>query len=69
MGALFNTPQLPVVPSPPPPPLVSDKVIQQAASDTQARRGMAHGRASTLLTDTQTQRTTGTSQQRHLEDV
>ena len=69
MAGLFSTPSLPAVPSPPPAPSVSSTVVQQAATDTKARQGIAQGRASTYLTDPGSQREAQTNQQRYLGTI
>jgi hypothetical protein len=66
MSGLFGAPKLPAVPTPPPAPSMSDPAIQQAMADEQRTRQAAGGRASTYLTNPQTQRVAQTNQQAYL---
>jgi hypothetical protein len=69
MAGLFGTPPLPTIPAPPPTPSISDDRVQQAASDAQKKQQMASGRASTYLTDPQTQRESQPNAQRYLGGI
>ncbi len=66
MGGLFETQTLPPIPTLPPMPSISTPAVQQASEDEGKKRAMAQGRASTYLTDLQTQRTASPSRQRVL---
>lgn len=69
MAALFNPPTIPSVPTLPPMPSISTPSVQRASEDAVKSRAMAEGRASTYLTDPQTQRTADPSHQRVLGAV
>lgn len=69
MGALFGPPQMPAIPTPPPAPTASSDAVVKAASAEQVQRQQASGRASTFLTDPQTQRTAQKSQQSYLGNI
>ena len=58
MGGLFS-PQAPRISAPPVAPSLADDTVQQAAADSQKYR---QGRASTMLTNPQTQRTSASAQ-------
>ena len=66
MAALFNPPTIPAVPTLPPMPAVTTPSVQRAAADAVKKQAQAQGRASTYLTDLQTQRTAEPSRQRVL---
>lgn len=66
MAALFAAPNLPTPPTPPAPPTISDPAVTKASSDAVDKQAMAQGRASTYLTDLQTQRTAQPNAQRYL---
>ena len=66
MSGLFSPPSLPSIPPAPVAPTLSTPSVQQAASDVQAKRAMAQGRASTYLTDPQDQTESTPSRQRTL---
>ena len=69
MGGLFSPPSLPPVSAPPPVPTLDTASVQASASDEVKKRAMAQGRASTYLTETQSQRTAQPSAQRTLAGV
>lgn len=54
MGGMFSKPKMPD--APPPAPKMTDKEISQAASDQDQLAAQRKGRASTVLTDLQSQR-------------
>lgn len=58
MGGLFS-PQAPRISAPPVAPSLADDTVQKAAAESQKLR---QGRASTLLTNPQTQRTASNDQ-------
>jgi len=69
MAALFAAPSLPTVPTPPPAPSISTGTVQQAGAEELKKRQQAQGRASTFLTDPQTQREAQPNAQRYLGGV
>lgn len=66
MAALFSAPNLPTPPIPPSPPTISDPSVSKAGESAVKKQAMAQGRASTYLTDMQTQRTAQPNAQRYL---
>lgn len=69
MSAMFGAPKLPAVPTPPAAPTMSDPAVQKAAADEQLSRQQAEGRASTFLTNPQTQRKAEKSMQQTLSGL
>jgi hypothetical protein len=66
MAGFFGPPSMPTIPTAPPTPSISDDRVQQAASEAQKKQQQASGRASTYLTDPQSQRTAQQNEQRYL---
>lgn len=67
MSGLFGAPpSIPPLPAPPPAPAMNDETVLKAAADEQTMRQRASGRASTFLTNAQTQRTAQPNEQNYL---
>lgn len=63
MGAMFSPPQAPMPHAAPPVPGPDTAAVLLAQQESERRRALAHGRASTLLTDPATQMDPGPSRQ------
>ena len=66
MAALFAAPKLPAIPAAPPVPTLSTPAVQQASTDATKQAALMQGRASTYLTDPETQRKPQVNAQRYL---